>query len=399
MAKSKKTANGQGSIRKKSIDYNGKTHTYYEARYTEGYDPGTGKQLQRSITGKTQKEVAAELRKITTSIDDGSYTAPNKITVGQWMEIWASDYLGEVKEGTAYAYKAVIRNHICPSLGATRLSALQPHMLQEFINQLSETRSPKTVKNIYGVLHSALNQAVLNKLIPCNPLEPCKPPKVQKPEMHFLDDEQIARFVEMIRGERFERIFYVTLFTGMRKGEVLGLTWDCVDFTRGTVLIDKQLQRPREGDGTCVLVPTKTDKPRKLMPAKSVMEALKRVKLQQTEWQLLHGELYQNSMNLVFTNELGGYLNPNTVYNDFKAIVTKMGVPELRFHDLRHSYAAISLMAGDDIKTLQVNLGHASTSFTLDVYGHVPDQMKQESADRMEQFIRRKAVNQSQKGV
>ena len=179
----------------------------------------------------------------------------------------------------------------------------------------------------------------------------------------------------------------MALFTGMRKGEVMGLTWDVVDFARGTVLINKQLQRPRVGDGTCQLVSTKNGKSRKLKPAKEVMNALYRVKKQQMAWQLKNGESFQNSMNLVFTHELGGYLNPNTVYNHFKEIVKKIGEPGLRFHDMRHSYAVAALQIGDDVKTVQNNLGHATAAFTLDVYGHVTDQMKEESANRMERFI------------
>ena len=117
------------------------------------------------------------------------------------------------------------------------------------------------------------------------------------------------------------------------------------------------------------------------------MNVLYRVKKQQMAWQLKNGESFQNSMNLVFTHELGGYLNPNTVYNHFKEIVKKIGEPGLRFHDMRHSYAVAALQIGDDVKTVQNNLGHATAAFTLDVYGHVTDQMKEESANRMERFI------------
>ena len=202
-----------------------------------------------------------------------------------------------------------------------------------------------------------------------------------------MDQYMITDFLEAIKGDEYEYLFFVALFTGMRKGEVMGLTWDVVDFARGTVLINKQLQRPRVGDGTCQLVSTKNGKARKLKPAKEVMNVLYRVKKQQMAWQLKNGECFQNSMNLVFTHELGGYLNPNTVYNHFKEIVKRIGAPELRFHDMRHSYAVASLQIGDDVKTVQSNLGHATAAFTLDVYGHVTDQMKEESANRMERFI------------
>ena len=112
-----------------------------------------------------------------------------------------------------------------------------------------------------------------------------------------MDQYMISDYFEEIKGDEYEHLFFVTLFTGLRKGEVLGLTWDAVDFSRGTLLIDKQLQRPREGDGRCKLVTTKNGKARKLKPAKEVMNVLYRVKKQQQSWQLQHGECFQNPMN------------------------------------------------------------------------------------------------------
>ena len=386
---SKRAASGAGSIRKKSYVSNGKEYTYWEARYTCGFDPGTGKQIQHTINGKSKKEVAQKLREATSQIDKGTYLSPTKMTVGEWLDIWAKEYLVGVKEGTSYTYKVAIKNHIKPALGSIRLQELNPHTIQSFYNSKREILSAKTVKNFHGVLHAALKQAVLNGYIPSNPTDASIRPRVEKKEMHPMDEYLITDFLEAIRGEEYEHLFFVTLFTGMRKGEVLGLTWDCVDFSRGAILVDKQLQRPREGDGKCILVTTKNSKSRKIKPAKEVMNVLYRVKKQQMSWQLQHGASFQNPMNLVFTHELGEYLNPNTVYNHFKEIVKRIGAPDIRFHDMRHSYAVAALQAGDDIKTVQGNLGHATAAFTLDVYGHVTDQMKEESANRMERFIQR----------
>lgn len=384
---SKKQASGTGSIRKKTVISRGNPYTYWEARYTTGFDNGTGKQVQRSITGRTQKEVAQKLRDVTSKIDHGTYLDPCKMTLGEWLDIWTKEYLLGVKEGTQYAYKAAIRNHIKPAMGAIRLEELNPHTIQGFYNGMRETVSAKTVKNVHGILHAALKQAVLNGYIPSNPADSTIRPRVEKKEMHPMDEYLISDFLEEIKGEEYEYLFFVALFTGIRKGEALGLTWDVVDFARGTILINKQLQRPREGDGKCILVTTKNGKARKLKPAREVMNVLYRVKKQQATWQLEYGESFQNPMNLVFTNELGGYLNPNTVYNHFKEIVKRLGAPDIRFHDMRHSYAVAALQAGDDVKTVQGNLGHATAAFTLDVYGHVTDQMKEESANRMERFI------------
>lgn len=182
-------------------------------------------------------------------------------------------------------------------------------------------------------------------------------------------------------------LYTVALFTGMREGEALGLTWDCVDFVRGSILINKQLQKEKRAGGAFRLVSLKNGKVRRITPAPWVMQALKERKLQQFEHKEKAGSAWNNPMNLAFTNELGGHLVPQTVVRHFKGIVTSIGRPDARFHDLRHSYAVASLRSGDDIKTVQDNLGHATASFTLDVYGHVTDQMKQASAARMEAYI------------
>ena len=124
-----------GTIRQKTVTRNGKEYPYWEARYTVGFDPGTGKQIQRSITGKTQKEVAQKLKAATAALDTGTYAAPCKMTVGSWMDIWGTDYLGGVKPYTVADYTANIRNHIKPALGAVKLEALNTHTIQGFYNK------------------------------------------------------------------------------------------------------------------------------------------------------------------------------------------------------------------------------------------------------------------------
>lgn len=260
---SKRNASGTGTIRKKTVTRNGKSYTFWEARYTEGYDPGTGKQIQRSISGKTQKEVVQKLKAATAAIDAGTYTAPSKMTVGEWLTIWQAEYLTGVRPRTVEAYNCQIRNHIIPALGAIKLEVLVPHTIQSFYNSLSQPRedqsglSPKSIKNIHGILHRALQQAVMVGYIRSNPADACTLPRVERKELKPLDEEDIAQFMEAIKGHRYEIVFLVTLFSGMREGEVLGLTWDCVNFTNGTITVNKQLQKVLGGGSVYNLVPTK----------------------------------------------------------------------------------------------------------------------------------------------
>ena len=392
----RKAAAGTGTIRKKTITRNGKTYEYWEGRYTSGYDPGTGKQIQRSITGKTQKEVAQKLKAATAAIDEGTYTAPSKMTTGQWLDIWTTEYLGGVKPRTVDSYKAIVKTHLKPGIGAIKLDALASHTIQSFYNGLStpsvgkEPLSPKTVKNVHGILHKALQQAVANGYIRFNPTDSCVLPRVVKKELQPLDEDQISAFLKAIKGHRYEDLFTVTIFTGMREGEALGLLWDCVDLSRGTITVNKQLQKVRGSKGEYILAPTKNSKGRTLTIAPSVVAVLKRIRLRQLENRLQYGPIWEDS-GFVFTDELGHHLKHQTVYLDFKKVMEEIGSPKTRFHDLRHSYAVASIKSGDDIKTVQENLGHATAAFTLDVYGHVTEKMKQDSANRMEQFI--KAVN------
>lgn len=385
----RKAAAGTGTIRKKTVTRNGKEYTFWEARYTAGYDPGTGKQIQRSISGKTQKEVAKKLKEATAAIDAGTYAAPQKLTVGEWLDIWAAEYLKKIKPRTVESYQIIAKNHLKPALGATKLDALSPHTVQTFYNALTDEKklSPKTVKNIHGVLHKALRQAVRNKYIAFNPAEACELPRIEKAQIQPLDDAQIKDFLKAISGHRFEHLFLTVLFTGMREGEALGLQWDCVNLSRGTITINKQLQKV-VGKKEYHLVSTKNGKGRQITPPPFVLSTLKKVKRQQVENRMRYMDCYTEN-NFVFTNELGEHLTAKQVYDAFKKVATEIGRPDARFHDLRHSYAVASIKSGDDIKTVQENLGHATAAFTLDVYGHVTDQMKRESAARMEQYIRK----------
>ncbi len=389
----RKGASGTGSIRKKTVTRSGKEYTYWEARYTSGTDSGTGKQIQRTVTGKTQKEVSKRMKEALAAIDAGTYSAPTKTTISEWLDVWKNDYLGNVKQYTYRSYETQIENHIKPALGRIQLEKLTPHEIQSFYNQLQkgsedkQALSGKTIKNVHGVLHRALKQAVLLGYIRANPADAVVLPRTPKTPIHPLDEEESKKFLLAIQGHRFEALYTITLFTGLREGEALGLLWDCVDFNNGTILIDKQLQREKKKNAQFVFVPLKNDKSRVISPAPWCMQILSRIKKEQEEQRNLAGSDWDDT-GFVFADSAGHHLSNTVIYKDFKKVVAKIGRPDARFHDLRHSYATAAIRAGDDIKTVSENLGHATCAFTLDVYGHVTDQMKQVSAQRMEHYIK-----------
>lgn len=388
--KSRKGASGGGSIRKKTVTRNGIDYTYWEARVTTGVDPGTGKQIQKSITGKTQKEVRLKMQEMIRAVDAGSYKEPCKLTLGQWLDMWLSEYLSGLKRLTQEQYRIQCTRYLKPCLGAVKLPALNTHTIQQFINSLSNGEraelSAKTVKNIYGVLHKALNQAVENEYIPHNPASACKLPKVKKPTIHPLEPEEITKFITEAMKDDYGNLFIVAIFAGIRQGELLGLPWENVDFEKMTITIDRQLQCEK---GEYFFCTPKNGTTRAFAVAPVVMEALKKEKEKQDRYRELLGADWENPHSLVFTNEYGKHLVRRTVVKHYKKVIERAGLPDNRFHDLRHSFAVNSIHIGDNIKNVQANLGHATSAFTMDVYGHVSDSMTRESAAKTQEFYER----------
>ena len=342
-------------------------------------------EIQKSISGKTQREVTRRLKEITTSIDTGTYLPSCKLTVGEWLNTWISEYTADWKPLTVCNYSKQIKKHLIPRLGAAKLEDLDTHTIQLFYNSLTKSGlAPKTVKNIHGVLHAALEQAISNGYIHKNPTAGCKLPKVVRPEIKPLEPEEIARMLKEAKKDAYDNLFIVAMFTGMRQGELLGLSWDNVNFKTGQITIKQQLQCK---DGVYFLETPKSGKCRVLSPAPVVMEALKDEQQQQNANKQIVGAAWENKFSLVFTDALGKNLVRRTVVKHFKAVIERANIPpDVRFHDLRHSFAVTSLYSGDDVKTVQANLGHATAQFTLDVYGHVTQKMRQESAMRMQAF-------------
>lgn len=393
---STRAAQGAGTIRKKTVIRSGTEYTYWEARITVGRDPGTGKQIQRSITGKTQKEVREKLQAAAVSLNEGDYFEPSKMALARWVEIWLDEYTGDKKYLTVKHYRAQCAAHIVPRLGAVKLSSLTAPQIQAFYNGLLRAGlSPKSVRNVHGILTKCLSTAVQVGYLKSNPASMVTLPKVVKKEITPLTDEQVRDFLQVSAGDEYEIPLKVILFTGLRESEAIGLTWDCIDFKAGTVTVCKQLQKRPLADGGWVFAPLKNDKTRILKPAPFVMELLARRRKEQAEQRLKAGNVWQGWTDssgmksaLVFTTANGSHLSPQTMYLHYKKLAAQIGAPESRVHDLRHTFAVLSLQNGDDVKTVQGNLGHATAAFTLDVYGHVSEKMKEDSAARMEGYIR-----------
>ena len=393
--KTTKNARGAGTIRKRA---DGR----WEGRYSVGFDPKTGKQIQKSVYGATQKEARQKLTQIIGEIDDGEYLEPSKLKLGDWLDIWLNEYCEDKKYSTVKGYRAKVKKHIKPQLGDIPLGKLTTPEVQKFYNRLlkppdgSPGSSPKTIKNTHGVLSKAMSVAVVNGYIRRNPCQGVILPRMEKHEVEPLTDDQVALLLQLgEKDEEYGILLKVILLTGLRKAEALGITWDCVDFRRGVIRINKQLQKRPLRDGGVMFTSLKNGKGRVLKPAPYVMELMKKryeQQIQQKEeasfaWVGWHTEA-EHRTALAFTTIFGTPLQPQTTYNHFKKLAIEIGAPNARVHDLRHTYAVLSLQNGDDVKTVQGNLGHATAAFTLDVYGHVSEAMKEASSSRMEQYVR-----------
>ena len=375
-----KNASGSGSIRKRA---DGR----WEARFTTGRDPRTGKQIQRSVYGKTQREVRQKLSMATSQLDAGDYVPNDRTTVAAWLQFWLTEYATpSVKPLTLKNYTSSVKNHIAPALGRVKLQSLTAMQVQRFYNDLLREKglAPSSLKIVHGVLRQALQKAVETGIIRQNIATLCNLPRPIKTELKPFSDAETQAFLAAIQGHKYEMLFKVALFTGMRIGEILGLQWECVGFEQGTLLVNKQLLPAKGG---YQLAPTKNGKPRQLIPAPQVMRLLKAQQARQAEMQLAMGVLWDNPHDLVFTNEEGDHLAHVSVSKSFKRVASQIGRPDVVFHDLRHMHAIACFRAGLDPRTVQEILGHATAAFTLEIYAHVTEEMKRESAAKLNAFI------------
>lgn len=411
---SNKNASGSGTIRKKTVVRNGKPYTFWEARYTENVGQG-GKQIQRSISGKTQREVAAKLNAATAAIKAGTYQAPDKTTVGQWLDEWLEVFCtNSVKPLTLSSYKQIISTALKPAIGSIRLQELRGTHIQRMYNNLSKSGrritikddsgkilrdkdgkamytttglSAKTIKNISAVLHKALTVAYRQGMIPANPADIAEPPKVIKHQIKPLEDAQIPSFLKAIEDSPFRNAYAVSLLCGLREGECLGLSWKQIDFKNHRITIDQQLQKSKEKGGQYYIAPyTKSSKARVIEAPALAFEYLEAERKSQAIARLAAGKLWNNPDGLVFTDATGLHYAVYTYYERFKRIASSIGRPDLRPHDLRHTCATVAIAAGADIKSVQGLLGHATASFTLDIYAHTSDKMKSDTANRMQSY-------------
>ena len=347
---------------------------------------------QRSVYGKTKKEARDKLTQKLAEIESGEFIDETNMTVEQWMMEYINVYVMDVKESTMSGYMTSIRQHIIPALGNIKVKELTPIQVQRFYNSLTaKGLSAKTIRNIHGILHEALDKAVRMELLKKNVTDLCDLPKVRKKEMHPLTSSQLKEFLRRAEQDDpfYAPIFYIAFFTGLREAELIGLTWDCIDFDKHTIRVYRQYVRLDYGPrlGQYDFTSLKNGKERTFQVAPSVIQAFRKLRHRQLEQRMRAGSRFSNSRNFVLTRDDGRPVSASTMYHHYKQITDAMGLPEVRFHDARHTYATLAMQNHVDPKTLSTALGHATVAFTMDVYAHTSDEMQQDMASKMENFI------------
>lgn len=293
----------------------------------------------------------------------------------------------DVAHRTFHNYRSQIRNHILPALGKKKLRALKLEDVEALYRSMAASGlSPATVRYVHAVLHRALKQATVRGLVSRNVAEGASLPRPGKQEIRPLSPEEVRRFLGAARGDRLEALYVVAVTCGLRQGELLGLRWSDIDLEAGRLTVRRQLQRSRDGSGL-VFSPTKTKRNQAIRLGNHGIEVLKAHRRRQYEERRLAKGLYPES-DLVFVTKQGTPLDPSNLVNrHFKPLLGRAGLPDIRFHDLRHVCATLLLSEGVSVKVVQEVLGHSSVSVTMDVYSHVLPDMQERAAEAMDGFL------------
>lgn len=377
MASKARRGRGEGSIFQRASD----------GRFVGVVDLGRidGKRQRKVVYGATRREVADALKKVLRDQQLGTLpTGPNQ-TVGQFLRGWLATY---VKPGTRpktyETYAGLVEQHLIPSIGAIRLDKLTPDHVQAMLNAKAQTKlSRRTVFHLRAVLRTALNRAIRNGLIARNVAALTDPPKVERAELGFLSPAEAKRLLAASTG-RERALYHLTLATGLRQGEALGLRWSDVDLDGGSLTVSHALQRI---GGQHVLVQPKTTRSRRTVPLPSpVVDSLRQLRREQTAMRLRAGSKWQD-FDLVFCTDHGTALDGPTVTRSFQRALAAAELRRIRFHDLRHSAASILLAEGTPMRVVMELLGHSTITLTANTYSHVMPAALREAADAMERAL------------
>jgi integrase len=370
-----KRGNGEGGISRRKDGL-------YMARYTVHTAAGA---KRKAVYGKTRKEAAEKLTKALADRDMGLVLEGENRSLAAFVDGWLDGTVkGSVKATTYESYERLIRCHIKPELGRHKLKTLAPdHVQALYQRKLDSGLAPGTVRQIHSVLSRALDQAVKWGTVPRNVCKATTPPKPDSEEIRPLDAEQARQLLRTAGGERFEALYVLAVTAGLRIGELLALRWQDVDLDASGAMLRVQRTKSTAKSGPVFTTP-KNGKGRSITLTRHAVEALKAHRAAQNAERLKAGSLWQD-YGLIFCTHGGRPLDShNLTRTSFKPLLERAELPDIRFHDLRHTCATLLLSRGHHPKLVQELLGHASVALTLDRYSHVLPGMGDQTAAAME---------------
>ncbi len=355
-----------------------------------GRDPLTGKRKQLTKGGfKRKKDAEAALNEVLNEVHTQGYVVPSQEVFSSFIENWFTTHLEKrIKETTASNAKSLIDKHLIREnpFGDKPLSKITTEDIDAFYNlKIDEGYSSSYIRKMHQTLNQAFNQAVKWKRIKYNPVTDADPPAVKKEEMKIWSYNEINAFLEHCKGERHYLTFFLAIYTGMRRGEILGLNWSDIDFANKTIRIQRSLAYiPKKG---YVLTSTKTLKSKRIVPISDmVVNELIKYRAQQEIWKEQLGELYQDE-DFVICTETGSKQDPRNVLRALKRLITSSKVTSIRFHDFRHTHASILISSGVDVVKVSKRLGHANAKITLETYAHLVPNEDNDLADIFEKAL------------
>ena len=376
----KRRPSGDGMVRKRE---DGR----WEGRIVIGHKEN-GDPIFRYIYAETQKELTAKLRQNITAYQGVDLTEECRMTLSEWLDRWLEQMVAILRPSTLEHYRSDMEHHVKPYLGQKKLTQITASDLRKLYDDLkkqgrvhprpgqSRGLSTTTIHGIHTTLHHALKSAVDQRLLPHNPADHVEPPKVVHKSMTILNEEQLDTFLAAVEQDPiWKNFFYTELTTGLRLGEICGLMWSDFDAKKGTLSVNRTIHK--EKGGRLVTGDTKT------------YAGTRTIVLPDSTAELLRGRKKNSYSVWIFPNPLKpeAPMNPNTAYRQLKAILTENSLPDLRFHDLRHTFATHALANGVDAKTLSGILGHTKASFTVDTYTHTTTEMHKKAAEIVGGFL------------
>ena len=372
----KRRPSGDGMVRKKD---DGR----WEGRIVVGHK-ANGEPIFRYIYADTQKELTAKLRQYIDIYRGVDLTEQSRMTLGKWLDQWLEDIAGTIRPNTMTRYQGTVVRHIKPYLGEKPVAQVKGKDIQKLYETLAthgnrntgKGLSSGTIRGIHSMFHEALEAARQAGVIPKNPTEVIEAPKFSYKSKKVLTDEQLEKFMEVIQEDAvWYDFFYTELTTGLRRGEICGLQWRDFDEVDGTLKIRRTIHEDRGGKLTPWDTKTAAGTRTIILPPSTAELLRVRKKSALTEW--------------VFPNPLRPEqpIRPSSGYERMKVLLKQAGLPDIRFHDLRHTFATHALASGVDVKTLSGILGHIRAAFTLDTYTHTTGDMQKHAAEIVAKFL------------